>query len=87
MAQRMPNTPLTISAAKSLEGTVWKQGDNIREIVKVENAKHSQYDRSVVLADIYWRNQGGKVRKNPTPLTTFRTWLNKAVQVLEHSNE
>lgn len=80
-AGTIKNTPNTVSAARSLAGTKWSNGDQVREIVKVENAEMSQYDRCTVLADIYWRKPGGRVRAIPTPLTTFRTWLNKAKQI------
>ncbi len=75
---RENNTPNTVSAALSLAGTSWSYGEQVREIVKVENAQISKYDNRTILADIYWRKPGGQVRSNPTPLTTFRTWLNKA---------
>lgn len=75
---RMKNTPQTVSAAKSLAGTTWAIGDNFREIVRVENAELSRYDNSTIMADIFWRKPGAQERKDPTPLTTFRTWLNKA---------
>lgn len=78
---RMKNTPNTVAAANSLAGTSWKIGDEIREIVRVENAEVSKFDRSTIVADVYWKKAGGKLRKNPTPLTTFRTWLNKASQI------
>ena len=77
----MKNPPNTVSAALSLAGTSWSYGDQVREIVRVENAQISEYDKRTILADIYWRKPGGKVRSVPTPLTTFRTWLNKAQQI------
>ena len=70
----MKNTPNTVSAALSLAGTSWSYGDQVREIVRVENAQISEYDKRTILVDIYWRKPGGKVRSVPTPLTTFRTY-------------
>lgn len=75
------NAPQTTSAALSLAGTIWKLNGNHREIIRIENASISRYDNRTVLAEVYWRNLGGKERRNPTQLTTFRTWLNKATFV------
>ena len=80
---RMKNTPQTVSAAESLAGTTWEVQGDVREITRVKNAELSPYDRSTILADIFWRKPGGKERANPTPLTTFRTWLNKASQITQ----
>ncbi|EKO3607098.1 hypothetical protein M6C35_002006 [Vibrio metschnikovii] len=77
---RMQNTPKTIADANSLVGTVWGIGDDKREITRVENVKVSVYDHNTLMADIYWCKPGGKERSKPTPLTTFRTWLNKATK-------
>lgn len=77
---RMQNTPKTTADANSLVGTVWSIGDDEREITRVENVKVSEYDHTTIMADVYWRKPGGKERTKPTPLTTFRTWLNKATK-------
>ena len=80
----MKNTPQTVAAAESLAGTSWEVNGDVREIIRVENAELSTYDRSTIMADIFWRKPGGKERSNPTPLTTFRTWLNKASQITQN---
>ena len=85
MMPRLQNTPKTVVTAKALAGTCWKVGDEVREIVRIENAELSQYDNTTVLADVFWKKQGGNVRKTPTALTRFRTWLNKASQIEKDS--
>jgi hypothetical protein len=77
----MSNTPQTVAAAQSLAGMTWAIDEDVREITRIENAQVSQYDRRTVMADVYWRKPGGKERSKSTPLTTFRTWLNKATPV------
>ena len=72
------NTPTTVSEATALGNTMWEFNGERREIIRVEGAVLSQYDHRTVLADVYWRKEGEKERSKPTPLTTFRTWLNKA---------
>lgn len=74
----MKNTPLTIEDANALTGTSWALGDERREITRIEGAEVSPYDHRTILANVFWRKPGGKERTKPTPLTTFRTWLNKA---------
>ena len=86
MTKRMMNTPKTVEEAIALEGTLWQSENDVREIANVESATISQYDKRTVLADVYWRKKRkdgsfGPVRKTPTPMTTFRTWLNKAVKI------
>ena len=73
----MKNNPKTVEEAKALVGTSWSYNGQTREITRVENTEQSQFDNTI-MADVYWRSAGGNERKKPTPLTSFRTWLNKA---------
>jgi len=83
----MINTPRTVQAAQSLAGTTWENKGDVRVITRIEHAQISTYDPNTILADVYWAKPGGKERQNPTPLTTFRTWLNKAKQVISEDGD